>query len=309
MILLDVKDLSVSYRVKKGVLRAVDRVSFKLERGKTLALIGESGSGKSTTALALMRVLPRNTAKVEGSIIFDGVDLLKLDEERFRRDYRWKRISMVFQAAMNVLNPVMSVKDHFVELLRLHGLYPNGMGRVVELLKGVGLSPSVLERYPHELSGGMKQRVVIALALLLDPELIILDEPTSALDVITQANIMRLLRGIRDNGKKSMIFITHDIALAGEIADEIAVMYAGQIVEIGPINEVLTKPRHPYTQGLINSIPRIKGGNVRPIGGEPPNPLDPPAGCRFHPRCPFAKEICKREEPPFVDGVKCWLYV
>ncbi len=311
-ILLQVRELKVYYRTRRGIVRAVDNVSFDVEEGETLAIIGESGSGKSSTVQAIMRVFPRNIHLVSGEVLFKGVNILSLPESVFNREYRWKKISMVFQSAMNVLNPVMRVRDHIVELIKVHTkLSPReGLKLAEELLPSLGLPTNVLERYPHELSGGMKQRIVIALALLLRPELLILDEPTSALDVITQANIMNLLKRLKWEQKISMIFVTHDIALASDIADRVVVMYGGQIMEIGSADQVLSDPRHPYTKFLIESTPRLRGNaKLTFIPGTPPDLVNPPPGCRFAPRCPYASEKCKTQEPPMKDGVKCWLYV
>ncbi len=310
--LLQVKELRVYYRTRRGVVRAVDGVSFEVNEGETLAIIGESGSGKSSTVQALIRMFPRNVHLVSGQVLYRGVDLLSLPESVFNREYRWKKISIVFQSAMNVLNPVMRVRDHVSELIQIHTRLSarDGLKMAEELLPKLGLPPSVLNRYPHELSGGMKQRVVILLALLLRPELLILDEPTSALDVITQANIMNLLKRLKWDYKISMIFVTHDIALASDIGDKIAVMYGGQLMEIGDADTILREPRHPYTRFLLESTPRLRGEvKLTFIPGTPPDLVNPPPGCRFAPRCPYASDKCRSEEPPMKNGVKCWLYV
>jgi len=314
--LLEVSNLRLYYRTIRGLVHAVDGVSFDLDKGETLGLVGESGCGKSSTALALMRLLPKNVAVFKGKIILDGEDITSLSEEEFRARIRWKKISMVFQGAMNSLNPVLKVGFQVAEpmIIHLNMDKDEALKRARELFKMVGLSPDFVNRYPHELSGGMKQRVVIAMALALNPELIILDEPTSALDVSIQAQIMNLLKRLKKKLGISMIFITHDIALASDLCDRIAVMYAGNIVELGTAEQVLLDPKHPYAQKLIASVPRLREDRVPEfIPGAPPDLVNPPSGCRFHPRCPYATERCKKEEPPLIsleDGriVKCWLY-
>ncbi len=313
--LLRVNNLRLYYSTMRGLVRAVDLVSFEVGNLETLAIVGESGSGKSSTAHAIIRILPRNVAVLNGSIVFDGVEINKLGEEEFRRRVRVGGISMVFQGAMNSLNPVMRVGDQVAEPLVVNkGMpKPEALKKAVEALRFVGLDESVSRRYPHELSGGMKQRVMIAMSLVLKPRLIILDEPTSALDVITQANIMNLLKRLKTEMGFTYIFITHDLGLASELADKVAVMYAGKIVEHGPIDAVYTEPKHPYTRLLIESVPTLRL-NREPvfIPGAPPDLIDPPKGCRFHPRCPYAiKGKCDVEEPPmFKDGgqaAACWL--
>ncbi len=315
--LLDVRGLRLYYRTSRGVVRAVDGVSFSIDRGEALAIVGESGSGKSSIAISILRVLPRNVHTYDGQIVFEGIDLMRLDEARFNREIRWKRISMVFQSSMSVLNPVLRVRDHVLEIFRLHTSVGEreAIKIACDVLERLGLPRDVLDRYPHELSGGMKQRVVIAMALLLSPDLVILDEPTSALDVITQANIMNLLKLLKMKDRRSMMFITHDIALASDIADRIAIMYGGKIVEIGQIDSVLLRPRHPYTRMLLASIPRLRSevSKLEFIPGQPPDLISPPPGCRFHPRCPQATDRCVRDEPPEIEVerdhvVKCWLH-
>ncbi|OYT61274.1 MAG: dipeptide/oligopeptide/nickel ABC transporter ATP-binding protein, partial [Thermofilum sp. ex4484_15] len=302
--LLEVRGLKLYYWTVRGVVRAVDGVSLSIARGETLALVGESGCGKSSLALAIMRLLPRNVYLYEGSIKLDGLELTNLSEEDMRTKVRWRKISMVFQGAMNALNPVIKVGDQVAEPLIIHeGISRSeAMKAVVEALSMVRLPDYIMDRYPHELSGGMKQRVVIAMALLMKPELIILDEPTSALDVITQANIMNLLKKLKRELSLSYIFITHDLALASELADKVAVMYGGKIVEVGPAEAIYGKPKHPYTSKLIASVPTLRTDKkLEFIPGSPPNLINPPPGCRFHPRCPYAMDICKREEPPLIE--------
>jgi peptide/nickel transport system ATP-binding protein len=314
--LLEVSDLKVYYFTSRGVVKAVDNVGFSIRRGEILALAGESGCGKSTLGYALMRLVPPPGRIVSGSIKFNGVDVLGLSEEEFRKKIRWRGISMIFQGAMNSLNPVMKIGDQIAEIFRIHLDLPKqeGIKRARELLKMVGLDPEKVNAYPHELSGGMKQRVVIAMALALNPPLIIADEPTTALDVVVQAQILNLLKSLQREKGISMIVISHDLSLLAEIADSIAVMYAGKIVEYGSSDIVYKNPQHPYTLGLIDSIPRLSGEKteLKGIPGEPPDLINPPPGCRFHPRCPFVMDICRKEEPPIVElkhghRVACWL--
>ncbi|MEM2740430.1 MAG: ABC transporter ATP-binding protein, partial [Candidatus Bathyarchaeia archaeon] len=304
------------YRTRRGVVRAVDDVSFDLHRGETLAIVGESGCGKSSTATAIIRILPRNIDTYEGGVILDGVDVMKIDDGRFREEIAWRKISMVFQGAMNALNPVMKVGFQVAEPLIIHGKLSKSeaFSKARELLGLVGLPPFVADRYPHELSGGMKQRVVIAMALALNPEVVILDEPTSALDVITQANIMNLLKKLKKDENLSYIFITHDLALASELADMITVMYGGKMVEYGTAEQIYLDPKHPYSQKLLASIPTLRTDKkLEFIPGAPPDLVSPPPGCRFHPRCPYAMPVCREKEPTFHEVEKdryiaCWLY-
>ena len=314
---LTVERLRLYYGMNNGVVKAVDGVSFELERGEVLAVVGESGSGKSSLGYAIMRLLPENVVLYEGRVVLrDGdveLDITSMDEESLRREVRWKRISMVFQASMNAIDPVSTIGDFIYRVVKEHKPVDKrtGLAMAADALKSVGLPAAVLDMYPFELSGGMKQRVMIALALILRPLVVILDEPTSALDVITQANIISLLKSLR--GDVSMILITHDLALASEIADRIAVMYAGKLVEIGPSDVVLTAPRHPYTEALLESTPTLRQDKALGfIPGRVPSLINPPPGCRFHPRCKYAMPICSREEPPMVEvgpGHKaaCWL--
>ena len=313
--LLDVRNLKLYYKTIRGIVHAVDRVSFSVDKAEALGLVGESGCGKSSTANAILRLLPSNTAEYSGEIYLDNINLMNLSDDDIRNKIRWRRISMVFQGAMNSLNPVIKVGFQVAEPLIVHENKPKeeAIGKARELFKLVGLPPDFVERYPHELSGGMKQRVVIAMALIMNPELIILDEPTSALDVSIQAQIMNLLKKLKADRKISMIFITHDIALVTDLCDKIAVMYAGQIVELGTAEEVILNPKHPYTQKLLASIPRLREDKpVEYIPGAPPDLVNPPKGCRFYPRCHKVMDVCRVEEPPNfeVDGsiVKCWLY-
>jgi len=313
---LRVENLKVYYFTTRGVVKAVDGVSFVVDEGDVLGVAGESGSGKSTLGYAILGLVPPPGRIVGGRVILDDIELTALSEDELRK-IRWSKVSMVFQGALNILNPVMRIGDQMAEILIHHkGVSREEALKVVrEHLRMVGLPLDVVKRYPHELSGGMKQRVVIAMALLLKPRLVIADEPTTALDVVIQAQIMNLLKQLKEEEKLSMIFITHDLSLIAEIANKIAIMYAGKIVELGSSEDVYAKPLHPYTQSLLNSIPSIKQRKrLSWIPGAPPDLRDPPPGCRFHPRCPFAMDVCRREEPSFIEIEKghytsCWLYL
>ncbi len=316
MALLEVKELKTYYYTLRGVVRAVDNVSFTLKRGEVLGIAGESGCGKSTLAWALLGLIPPPGKIAGGSVILDGTDITKLSENDLRKKVRWKKVSMIFQGAMNALTPVFTIEDQLAEPLIIHkGMHKNeARERIAEMLKAVGLDRTVMKRYPHELSGGQKQRVIIAMALLLNPDLVIADEPTTALDVIVQAQIMNLFKKIKKEYNIGMIFITHDLSLIAEIADKVAVMYAGKIVEIGSSDQVFGNPRHPYTQGLLRSIPRIRSKEkITWIPGVPPDLVRPPPGCRFFPRCKYVKERCRKEEPELKEVesghfVACHLY-
>ena len=315
MPLLEVNDLRLAYLTDRGLLWAVDGTSFSLEPGQALGVVGESGSGKSSLALALMRLLPRNAHGPEGRVLMDGVEVLSLGEEEFRRRFRGNVISMGFQGAMNSLNPVMRVGHQIAEPLLLDGetSKQDAYARVRDMLERVGLPAAVFGRYPHELSGGMKQRVVIAMALVRDPALVVLDEPTSALDVSVQAQIMNLLKQLKRELGLSLIFITHDLALASDVCDFIAVVYGGCIVEMGGIEEVLLNPSHPYTEKLLASAPKLRAGSHPEfIPGAPPDLLDLPRGCRFSPRCSHAMDRCFTDDPPAFNltpthTARCWL--
>ncbi|MCS7198356.1 MAG: ABC transporter ATP-binding protein [Candidatus Bipolaricaulota bacterium] len=313
--LLRVEDLRLYFRTTQGVVQAVDRISFALERNQALAILGESGCGKTSLARAILRLLPRNVHTYTGRIEIDGVDVMPWSEERFRREVRWTKISMVSQAAMNSLNPVLRVGDQIAEPLIIHKNMDrkSAWARAREAVQLVGVPVDFLQRYAFELSGGMRQRAVIAMALVTNPDLIILDEPTSALDVLTQANIMNVLKNIKKDLQKSYILITHDIATSSELADQVAIMYAGQIVEWGSAEDFYPNPLHPYSQKLMASVPRLR--EDRPldfIAGRPPSLINPPPGCRFAARCPAKFAQCEHEPPMIeVEGrrlVKCWLY-
>lgn len=309
--ILSVEDLWVEYRTSNGWLQAVRGVSFDVRQGEAVALIGESGSGKSTLGFALMRMLVRTARVARGKATYRDShgnvnDLFAMKDSQFRK-FRWKECAMVFQAAQNSLNPVMRVNDTFAETARAHGMSNRQQvrDRTYDLLKMVQLDGDrVYNAYPHELSGGMRQRVSIALALLLEPQLIILDEPTTALDILTQRAIIDVVKSLRDKLDFTMIFISHDLSLAAELADRVATMYAGELVEYGPVRDVFYEPKHPYSVGLLNAVPPIVGEEFTPltaIPGSTPNLLHVPSGCPFHPRCPYATEICTEQDPPLID--------
>ncbi len=312
---LDVQHLTMHYTVKKGEVRAVDDVSFTLAEGEALGLVGESGCGKTSIAMTLIRLLADNARIVDGKIILVGTDVARLTDEQMRK-HRWSDISMVFQGAMNAWNPVYKVGDQIWEAMEQH--FPDmmeteGRQRIAELFELVGLVPEMMDRYPHELSGGMRQRAIIAMALSCDPKLIIADEPTTALDVIVQDQILRELKHVQEALGMAIIYISHDVAVIAEVSDRIGVMYAGKLVELGSTDEVFSHPKHPYTYLLLASTPSVKGPRrkLAPLEGEPPDLLKPPSGCRFHPRCPWATEICSIDEPPFEElseghSVACW---
>ncbi|MDR5682968.1 MAG: ABC transporter ATP-binding protein [Armatimonadota bacterium] len=315
--LLRVEDLRLYFRTRRGPVQAVDGVSFTVERGRTLVVVGESGCGKSSLARAILRLLPRNVHTYTGRIWLEGTELMGLPEERFRREVRWVRIALVPQAAMNALNPVIRVGEQVAEPLILHRRVasPEAARREVhDVFKRVGVPADFVDRYPFELSGGMRQRVALAMALVLRPDVIVLDEPTSALDVLTQANVMNVLKMIKREFGTSFILITHDIGTSSELADDAAVMYAGQIVELSRAAQFYREPMHPYAQALMASVPTLR--EDKPLGfirGRPPSLVEPPAGCRFADRCAKRFDRCE-EDPPLdaVDGdrrVKCWLHV
>jgi len=296
-----VKNLETHFDTRSGVVRAVDNVTFSLEKGESLGLAGESGCGKTTTALSIIRLLPHNGRIVGGSIAYDGKDLATLKESDIRR-IRWKHISIVFQGAMNALNPVRRVDWQIAEAIALHDhiSMDDAAGRVDELLELVGINPARKHDYPHEFSGGMRQRVMIAMALACRPKIIIADEPVTALDVMIQAQILELLSQLKEDLDLSMILISHDLSVIAETCDKVAIMYGGKLAEFGPTADVFKDPQHPYTQGLVRSFPDIYGPRELPpwIPGQPPNLLDPPPGCRFHPRCPMAFDPCNKVDPP-----------
>jgi peptide/nickel transport system ATP-binding protein len=312
--LLSIEDLRIQYRTDRGVLNAVDGASFAVPEGQMVGLVGESGCGKTTVARGITRVIPGNARIAGGAMQFCGRDLVTLDDREMRA-LRWKAISFVPQSAMNSLDPVYRVEQQIAEVLRHGGGHSRRQKRerAVELLDMVGLEPEVLDSYPHQLSGGMRQRVAIALALALEPRLIIADEPVTALDVIVQREVLDTLRGLQTRLGVSVIMVTHDISVVAYCCDVVVVMYAGQVVESGPAAVVLGAPAHPYTMGLYNAFPDLERstGTLVPIQGSPPDLHAPPAGCRFAPRCPFAEPRC-RIDAPSLDEIDpghraaCW---
>ena len=303
---LEVDSLTVDYRTRRGNIRAVNNVSFTLEKGETLGLVGESGCGKSTLGLSVIRLVPPPGVIVNGHIRIDGTDILSLSDEE-TRSIRGKKVGFVFQDPMTSLSPVKKVEAHFVELIRTHEpdvSEREALERARKALNDVGILPERINDYPHQFSGGMRQRIMIALAIALNPDLVIADEPTTALDVIVQAKILDLLKSLRNTYGMALILITHDLSIVLERCDKIIVMYAGCLVEYASSVELYRNPRHPYTQGLLQSIPNIELAEqkLEAIPGSPPNLLNPPKGCRFWPRCSYAEEKCRVEEPPIVES-------
>ncbi|HIC89895.1 MAG TPA: ABC transporter ATP-binding protein [Anaerolineae bacterium] len=302
---MSIRDLVVEFELDGRVLKAVNRASLDVEQGEVMAVVGESGSGKSTLAFSILNLVPPPGRIANGRILFQDKDVLSLGSEELRQ-YRWKEVAMVFQAAQNAMNPVMRIADQMIDTAQAHGRMSRQeiLERGSELLEMVRLEPKqVLRSYPHELSGGMKQRVIIALSLLLDPKTLILDEPTTALDVVTQAYIMDILADIRQRLGLTMVLLTHDMSIVAKLADRVGVMYAGRTVEVGRIEEIFYNAKHPYTIGLINAAPSLIGdiSAKKPIPGSPPDPLNFPSGCPFHPRCDFATPRCEEEEPQLED--------
>jgi peptide/nickel transport system ATP-binding protein len=301
MAMLEVRDLTMYYKTLRGQVKAVDKISFDLEKGKALGLAGESGCGKSSMATAILRLLPSNGKIIGGSVKMGGKEIINISEEDFRKEIRWSKMSMVFQGAMNALNPVHRVGDQITEAILAHEAVTKAeaKARMLNLLDMVGINPKRSNEYPHEFSGGMKQRVVIAMALACNPDIIIADEPTTALDVMVQAQVLTAMEGLRRKMGLGMILITHDLAVIAQTCDDVAIMYGGKIVEYGTAKDIYTNPRHPYTMGLVKAFPNISAEKqkVRSIPGSPPNLLAPPEGCRFNPRCPMATNRCRTEEP------------
>ncbi len=316
MPLLDVEDLQTRYNAGGGIVKAVDGVSFQIDRGESLGIAGESGCGKTTLGLSLMKLLPPNGWVSGGKIRLNGEEIATMDEAKFRKEVSWRQLSTVFQGAMSALNPVYTIGHQLEEPLLYHQKMSkkDAESRSKDVLESVGMSRDVFSRYPHELSGGMKQRVIIAMALLLNPKIVIADEPTTALDVIVQAQVINLLKKLKKEKGLSIILITHDLGLISEIADKVGIMYAGRMVEFGSIEEVYNSPKHPYTEKLLKSVPRLKGRKrkLEFIPGTPPDLINPPKGCRFHPRCHRVMEICSSQEPPTIiqntQKTACWLY-
>ena len=308
MTFLTVEGLSSRYPSSRGPIYAVDDVGFELDDGESVGIAGESACGKSTLGLSLVRMLSDKTT--QGKIIFEGTSILDMDAAGFDDEFRWKKISMIFQGAMNSLDPVFTINEQFVEILKQHKFEGDSKKIISDAMSSVSLDQAILSRYPHELSGGMKQRVVIAMALLLRPRLVIADEPTTALDVLIQAQIINLLKSLKKDGMSFML-ITHDLAVLSEIADKIGIMYGGEMVEFGSSEQIYKNPKHPYTQGLLESIPTLRGNKPKYIKGIPPSLLDAPTQCRFIDRCPQVIEKCKMRPPKFKTDtgyVRCWLY-
>jgi len=306
---LEVENLTTRYQTSKGQVHALDDVNFSLEKGESIGIAGESACGKSTLGLSMIRMIQGGKI-VSGKINLDGESILDLTESDFNRNYRWKKIAMVFQGAMNSLDPVYTIKQQFVEILKQHKYEGDSDKLIFKAINSVNLDESVLKKYPHELSGGMKQRIIIAMALLLKPKFVIADEPTTALDVLIQAQIVNLLKKLKKDGM-SIMLITHDLAILSEIADKIGIMYGGKMIEFGNSNAIYKNPKHPYTQGLLESIPTLHGGKPKFIKGNPPDLLSPKEGCKFIDRCPEAMEKCKKDPPRFKTDsgyVMCWLY-
>jgi peptide/nickel transport system ATP-binding protein len=309
---LVVSRLKVHYFTDNGVIRAVDGINFDLLDGESLGIVGESGCGKSTLGAALMRSLVPPGRIVEGKISLGEADIASMPAPEFDSKVRWKKIAMVFQGAMNALDPVYTVESQLREILKEHHFKGSFSEKIAESLNQVGLDLSIAKRYPHELSGGMKQRIVIAMALLLDPNVLIADEPTTALDMLVQAQIINLLKKLRNEKGIAMIIITHDLALVSQLADMIGIMYAGQLVEVSSTRNIYKNPRHPYTQALIEAMPTLKTRDkkIHFVRGNPPSLVYPPAGCRFYSRCMHASDVCKRDPPEFrreMGYVRCWL--
>jgi len=305
-VVLKVDDLSIVYQTNRGDVKATNDISFELEKGKAMALIGESGSGKTTVSLSLIRKLPQNAVVTKGQVLYqqrngEVQDILKLSNNDLRK-FRWQECAMVFQGAQNAFNPVLKISKHFEDTAYAHNWTDKKAirERALNLLRLVRLDPErVYDSYPHELSGGMKQRTLLALSVLLNPQIVILDEPTTALDILTQRAIIDVLNEMQEKLNFSIIFISHDLSLAAEMADVVATVYAGEIVEIGDVNDMFYNPLHPYTYGLLTSVPTLDHTEdlLKSIPGSPPNLINPPTGCKFHPRCEFATDKCKTENP------------
>jgi len=307
---IDVSDLSVQYRTSHGDVHALEGVEFRLEESESIGIAGESACGKSTLGLSIIRMVQGGNL-VSGKIMFNGQSLLDMPDSKFDKNIRWKEISMVFQGAMNSLDPVFTIRQQFDEILKQHKFTGDSNKIIRDAVRSVNLDPSVLKKYPHELSGGMKQRVIIAMALLLKPKFVIADEPTTALDVLIQAQIINLLKNLKKKGM-SIMLISHDLAILSEVAEKIGIMYGGKMVEFGTASEIYRNPKHPYTQGLLDSIPTLhKEKKLRFIPGKPPDLVSPEPGCRFFDRCPEAMEKCKTKPPKIKTDtgyVLCWLY-
>ena len=310
MSFISIENLTTRYNTSKGLVHALEDVSFAIEKGESIGIAGESACGKSTLGLSIIRMIT-NGKIYSGNIEFDGKSLLDVPDSDFDKNIRWKEISMVFQGAMNSLDPVFSVQKQFEEILKQHNFKGDSKRIILDSLTSVNLDTSILKKFPHELSGGMKQRVVIAMALILKPKFVIADEPTTALDVLIQAQIVNLFKQLKKDGQSFMI-ISHDLAVLSEVAEKIGIMYGGRMVEFGNSKEIFLEPKHPYTKGLLESIPVLsKDTKPKFIPGTPPNLVNPEEGCKFYDRCPDAMDKCKKDPPKIKTKsgyVLCWLY-
>ena len=310
MSFISIENLTTRYNTSKGLVHALEDVTFAIDNGESIGIAGESACGKSTLGLSIIQMIS-NGKIYSGKIQFDGKSLLDVPDDEFNKTIRWKEISMVFQGAMNSLDPVFSIQQQFEEVLKQHNFEGDSKQSILQSLNSVNLDESVLKKFPHELSGGMKQRVVIAMALILKPKFVIADEPTTALDVLIQAQIVNLFKKLKKDGQSFMI-ISHDLAVLSEVAEKIGIMYGGQMIEFGTSEEIFLAPKHPYTKGLLESIP-VLSKNTQPkfIPGIPPNLVNPSDGCKFYDRCPEAMEKCKKDPPKIkteTGYVSCWLY-
>jgi len=299
--ILEARDLRVLYRTKRGPLRAVDGLSFDVALGETIGVVGETGCGKSTLGKAILGILPPG-AKIEGSLRFEGTDLVAASREELRK-LRGKDIALVFQDPMTRLDPLFTIEEHFVEMIRAHENVSKeeAVRRAREALASMGIPDSRLRNYPHEFSGGMRQRIMIAMSLVLRPKLLIADEPTTSLDVIVEAQILGILEDLKKAYRMSLVLITHNLAIVAEVCDRVAVMYAGKFVELGDVRDVFKRPIHPYTRGLLASIIHLDSTELSSIDGLPPDLVNPPPACRFHPRCPYVQEICRTKDPEWIE--------
>lgn len=310
MSFISIENLTTRYNTSKGLVHALEDVTFAIDKGESIGIAGESACGKSTLGLSIIQMIS-NGKIYSGKIQFDGQSLLDISDDEFDKKIRWKEISMVFQGAMSSLDPVFSIQEQFDEVLKQHNFEGDSKQSIIQSLNSVNLDESVLKKFPHELSGGMKQRVIIAMALILKPKFVIADEPTTALDVLIQAQIVNLFKKLKKDGQSFMI-ISHDLAVLSEVAEKIGIMYGGRMVEFGDSEEIFLEPKHPYTKGLLESIPVLsKDTKPKFIPGTPPNLVNPPEGCKFYDRCPEAMEKCKKDPPKIktkTGYVSCWLY-